>query len=74
MTELPDSVVEVSDPAEFLRDQQGIFAVTSPQGHLFQVTCRRGTPPVIRELSEPKPGVAPISAAWRVKKLNSAVA
>jgi hypothetical protein len=42
MTEIPDSVVEVSDPAEFLRDKQGIFAV--------------------------------ISAAWRVEKLNSAVA
>ena len=47
--------MEVENPAEVLRDEDGVlFEVTSPYGHLFQVTCRPGATMEVREISEPK--------------------
>lgn len=41
---------EVENPAEALCNEDGIFRVTSPSGHVFQVTCRRGRNMRIREI------------------------
>jgi hypothetical protein len=42
--------LEVENPAEALRNQDGIFKVISPYGHIFRVTCRRGSNMRIREI------------------------
>ena len=34
--------LEVENPVEALRNKDGTFKVTSPSGHIFRVTCRRG--------------------------------
>ena len=54
MIETVNGTVEVVNPAEILRSQDGIFEVTSPYGHVFQVTCRRGAKMSVREISEPQ--------------------
>ncbi len=41
MIDPPDGTVEVENPAEVLRDEDGVFEVTSPYGYVFQVMCRR---------------------------------
>ncbi|PYU27084.1 MAG: hypothetical protein DMG30_00355 [Acidobacteria bacterium] len=66
--------VEVLNPAETLRNQDGIFEVTSPYGHVYQVTCRRGAKMSVRELSEPKRALRPESIAWRIRRVAQAVA
>jgi hypothetical protein len=38
MIEMDNGTVEVLNPAEILRNQDGVFEVTSPYGHVFQVT------------------------------------
>jgi hypothetical protein len=42
MIDAPHGTVEVESPAEVLRDENGVFEVTSPYGYVFQATCRRG--------------------------------
>jgi hypothetical protein len=66
--------VEVLNPAEVLRNQDGIFEVTSPHGHVFQVTCRRGAKMSVRELSEPKRAPTAEGIAWRIRRVARAVA
>jgi len=39
MIEMVNGTVEVLNPAEILRNQDGVFEVTSPYGHVFRVTC-----------------------------------
>jgi hypothetical protein len=66
--------VEVNNPAEFLRKENGVFEVISPHGHVFHVTCRCGFKMRIREISEPK-GVRPLEETmWRIRRVNRAVA
>lgn len=74
MIEMVNGTVEVLNPAEILRNQDGIFEVTSPYGHVFQVTCRRGAKMSVRELSEPQRSVSSESMAWRIKRVARAVA
>jgi hypothetical protein len=62
-----NNTVEVENPAETLRNQDGIFRVTSPYGHIFQVTCRRGSSMRIREIGES--GMASEPRRWRIQKL-----
>src|SRR5437016_12016536 len=33
-----DDTMEVTNPAEFLRNERGVFEVISPYGHVFSVT------------------------------------
>ena len=71
-----DTVLEVENPAEVLRNKTGIFEVTSPYGHTFEVTCHSGTRMSMRELGVPKR--APITpqdgASWKIRRLKKAVA
>jgi hypothetical protein len=70
MIDAPDDTVEVENPAEVLRDEDGVFEVTSPYGHVFQVTCRRGARMKVREISEPKRAKVPDRMVWRIRRLN----
>lgn len=73
---------EVENPAEALRNEDGIFRVISPYGHIFQVTCRKGRNIRIREIdsenSPPEvadhdrfdgPGYDPSTQRWQVEKI-----
>ena len=62
--------IEVENPAEFLRDENGVFEVVSPYGHIFQVTCQRGSRMRVREISEPKRVRVPDREIWRIQRLN----
>ena len=74
MIETVSGTVEVVNPAEILRNQDGIFEVTSPYGHVFQVTCRRGAKMSVREISEPQRLQSAESITWRIKRVPRAVA
>ena len=65
--------VEVKSPVEALRDEDGVFEVSSPYGHVFQVTCRRGGRMDVRELVETKHKV-PIRVYWRIRRIHRDVA
>ncbi len=66
--------VEVNNPAEFLRKENGVFEVISPHGHVFRVTCRCGFKMRVREINKPK-GVGPLEETmWRITRVNTAVA
>ena len=69
MVEL-NSTVEVEDPAEALRNQDGIFEVTSPYGQVFQVTCPRGSRMGIREVGESENTAVSEPRRWRIQKLR----
>jgi hypothetical protein len=72
MIEMVNGTVEVLNPAEILRNQDGIFEVTSPYGHVFQVTCRRGAKMNVREISEPQKAPQAESPTWRIKRVSRA--
>jgi hypothetical protein len=74
MVESVNGTVEVVNPAEILRNQDGIFEVTSPYGHVFQATCRRGSKMSVREISEPQRTPSGENMTWRIKRLWRAVA
>jgi hypothetical protein len=74
MIDTLNGVVEVVNPAELLRNQDGIFEVISPYGHVFQVTCRRGAKMNVREISEPQRAQGAESMIWRIKRVPGAVA
>ena len=65
--------VEVKSPVEALRDEDGVFEVSSPYGHVFQVICRRGRRSDVRELVETKHKV-PIRVLWRIRRIHRDVA
>jgi hypothetical protein len=72
MIETLNGTVEVVNPAEILRNQDGIFEVTSPYGHVFQVTCRRGAKMSVREISEPQRVPKAESVTWRITRVARA--
>jgi hypothetical protein len=74
MIETVNGTVEVVNPAEILRHQDGIFEVTSPYGHVFQVTCRRGTKMSVREIRESQRLQSAESSTWRIKRVARPVA
>ena len=74
MIDTLNGTVEVINPAEILRNQDGIFEVISPYGHVFQVTCRRGTKMSVREISEPQRSQSVENTVWRIKRVPRAVA
>jgi hypothetical protein len=69
-----NGTVEVENPAELLRNQNGVFEVTSHYGHVFQVTCRPGSKMSVRELSEPQRAHTVQNMAWRIRRVAQAVA
>jgi hypothetical protein len=69
-----DVVQEVDNPAELLRNEDGMFEVTSPFGCAFWVMCRPGTKMTIREISEPKVARKKEEGKWRIRRINSSVA
>jgi hypothetical protein len=74
MIEMVNGTVEVLNPAEVLRNQDGVFEVTSPYGHVFRVICRRGAKMSVREISEPQRVSAAENVTWRIKRVAKAVA
>ena len=74
MIETVNGTVDVLNPAEILRNQDGVFEVTSPYGQVFQVTCRRGAKMSVREISEPQRLSAAETVSWRIKRVARAVA
>jgi len=69
-----NGVIEVDNPAEVLRNQDGVFEVTSPYGHVFQVVCRRGIRMSVREISEPQRVQPAETSIWRIRRIARAVA
>src|SRR5712692_3414541 len=74
MIDPPDGTVEVENPSEALRSEDGVFDVTSPYGYVFQVKCRRGSKMSVRPISEPKYAGESGRMTWRIRRLNRAVA
>jgi len=74
MIESVNDTVEVKSPVEALRNEDGVFEVSSPYGHVFQVTCRRGGRMDVRELTEPKHAKVPERILWRIRRINRDVA
>ncbi len=66
-----DSELEVDNPAEVLRNEDGVFEVTSPCGHIFEVTCKRGFKMGIREIDHPEQAVWGRGVIWRIRKVRS---
>ncbi len=61
--------LEVENPAEALRNRDGIFKVISPYGHIFQVTCRRGSNMRIREVGASENAALSESRKWQIEKI-----
>lgn len=74
MIDTSDGAIEVKSPVEALRNADGVFEVSSPYGHVFQVTCRRGGRMDVRELTEPKRALVPERILWRIRRINRDVA
>jgi len=74
MLDAADGTAEVKSPVEALRDEDGVFEVSSPYGHVFQVTCRRGGRMDVRELIVPKQAKVPERILWRIRRINRDVA
>ena len=75
---------EVDNPAEALRDREGIFKVTSPDGYIFRVNCRKGRNTRVREIRSPQdeslsavahhdrfegPTYASATRRWQIEKI-----
>src|SRR5207245_2834498 len=65
MVELNGNVA-VENPAEALRNQDGIFQVTSPYGQVFEVTCRRGSNMHIREIGDSGKCQVSVPKLWQM--------
>ena len=78
-----EGTLEVENPAEVLRSQDGTFQVISPTGYIFRVTCRKGRNMRVREIgssSAPFRAVAhhdrfdgsacqPAGRRWQIEKI-----
>jgi hypothetical protein len=73
MVEL-NGTVEVENPAEALRNQNGIFRVTSPDGQVFQVTCRTGLNMRIREIGASERTIISEPKRWQIQKVQQPLA
>lgn len=70
-----DSPLVVENPAEVLRNEEGIFEVVSPYGHVFAVVCHRGSQMKVHEIGEAQsPVVMPSRSVWQIKRMKSASA
>lgn len=66
--------LEVANPAEFLRNENGTFEVTSPYGQVFQVTCRREARMNVRQVIEVKSVGNGQQMTWKIRRVNNAAA
>lgn len=73
MMDVPSVGMEVENPAEILREQDGTFEVTSPYGRVFRVICRRGRQMDIEEIGEPQ-RVELSRPIWRIRPLERSAA
>lgn len=64
-----EEMLQVANPAEALRNQQGKFKVISPNGYIFQVTCRKGTKIRIREIGPSEPNAFSQPGGWLIEKI-----
>lgn len=61
----------VENPAEILRNEEGIFEVISPYGHVFQVVCHRGSQMNVREITQADASeITPTRFVWRIKRVE----
>lgn len=62
----------VENPAEILRNEDGVFEVTSPYGHVFRVTCKRGTQMSVHEITQPDlvEQLSPSRFVWRIRRIE----
>jgi hypothetical protein len=67
-------LVQVENPAEALRNQNGTFKVTSPDGHVFQVICRKGSNMRIREIGDAANASSSQRKRWQIEKLAQPIA
>ena len=65
----------VENPAEILRNEEGVFEVTSPYGHVFRVTCKRGTQMSVHEVMQPDlvEQLSPSRFVWRIRRIERAM-
>lgn len=65
----------VENPAEILRNEEGVFEVTSPYGHVFRVTCKRGTQMSVHEITQPDlvEQLSPARFVWRIRRIERAL-
>ena len=73
MIDVPTLGMEVDNPAEILREQDGEFEVTSPYGYIFHVVCRRGRKMDIHEVGEGEQ-VEVLRTSWRIRRLARSAA
>jgi hypothetical protein len=73
MIGVPNGTIEAENPAVELRNAEGMFEVTSPYGHVFHVTCRRGTRMSVRAISDPKQANV-ADRIWRIRRIDSNLA
>ncbi len=78
-----EGTLEVENPTEALRNEDGTFHVISPTGYIFRVTCRKGRNMRVREIgtaNAPFPAVAhhdrfdgsscrPAGRRWQIEKI-----
>jgi hypothetical protein len=62
----------VNDPLEALRNEEGVFEVTSPTGDHFQVNCRPGHQHDVKPLAY-VPEDRRSDLRWAIKKLGSKI-
>jgi hypothetical protein len=74
MIDASDGTMEVENPAEALREEDGVFEVTSPYGYVFRVTCRRRARMDVREISEPKRAKVPDRMRWLIRRIDHSAA
>jgi hypothetical protein len=74
MLERLADVLEVENPAEILRNENGLFEVTSPFGQVFQVDCHQGRLMRVREIGQAKkiPLGAFYGTIWRIRRVENA--
>jgi len=73
MIQASESPLVVENPAEILRNEEGIFEVTSPYGHVFAVVCRRGARMNVREISQAEqPDMSIPRSLWQIKRIRTA--
>jgi hypothetical protein len=68
---IQERTLQAENPAEALRNENGIFKVISPYGHVFRVTCRKGANMRIREVGMAEDRSAAEPRAWRIERISS---
>ncbi len=62
--------VFAADPAQFLRNESGVFNLTSPNGVQLRVVCRRGRLRIVNQMRLPE--TERTRVVWRIDKIGPA--